>query len=170
MARKCQVCVHPRRSEIDELLVQSVPIREIVSRFDGISGKALYRHRAHIAQLIQRHEEELADDLVARIRELNRIARETLEEARQARRYASVAALIGSALKSLELEAKLIGKLQDGKVQVGVGVQVQMGSMVAVPVAALEALQRAVLDAPVEVRERIAMALAEVVRESHGRR
>ncbi|WP_126187921.1 hypothetical protein [Thermus scotoductus] len=107
---------------------------------------------------------------MARIRELNRIARETLEEARQARRYASVAALIGSALKSLELEAKLIGKLQDGKVQVGVGVQVQMGSMVAVPVAALEALQRAVLDAPVEVRERIAMALAEVVRESHGRR
>lgn len=166
MGRKCQVCIHPSRAEIDALLARGVPIREIVSRFDGISGKALYRHRAHIAQLVQRHEEELADDLIARIRELNRIARETLEEARQSRRYASVAALIGSALKSLELEARLLGKLQDGKVQVGVGVQVQVGGMVMVPVAALEALQRAVLDAPVEVKERIAMALAEVVRES----
>ncbi|WP_243028549.1 hypothetical protein [Thermus albus] len=113
---------------------------------------------------MQKHEEELADDLVARIRELNRIARETLEGARKERRYNSVAALISSALKSLELEAKLLGKLQDGKVQVGVGVQVQVGGMVMVPVAALEALKRAVLDAPPEVRERIALALAEVAR------
>jgi len=36
--------------------------------------------------------------------------------------------------------------------------------MVMVPVAALEALKRAVLDAPPEVRERIALALAEVAR------
>ncbi len=111
---------------------------------------------------LQRREEELSEDLVARIRELNRIARETLEEARQARRYAAVANLINSALKTIELEGKLLGKLQDGA-KVQVGVQVQMG-MVMVPIRAIEALQRAIRDAPVDVQERVALALAEVVR------
>ena len=162
MPRKCQVCAHPRRNEIDDALIRGVPIREIVSIFGGVSGKSLYRHKAHIAQLVQRHEAELSDNLVARIRELNRIARETLEDARRERRYASVAALIGSALRALELEARLLGGLQDGKVQVGV--QVNIEGTVMVPMAALEAIRRAVLDAPDEVRERIALALAEVAR------
>lgn len=164
MPRRCTVCAHPYRAEIEQAILQGDSFRRIASQYDGISEASLRRHRAHITPLLQKHEEELADDIVARIRELNRIARETLEEARKERRYNSVAALIGSALKSLELEAKLLGKLQDGKVQVGVGVQVQVGGMVMVPVAALEALKRAVLDAPPEVRERIALALAEVAR------
>ncbi|WP_152024418.1 hypothetical protein [Thermus brockianus] len=48
-----------------------------------------------------------------RIRELNREARSLLEEARSKGRYAAAVQAIGAATRLLELEAKLLGELDE---------------------------------------------------------
>ncbi len=163
MPRKCTICTHPRREEIDRGLVEGESFRSIAERF-GVSLGALHRHREHVQDDVQQAIEAKAvrsgRSVLDRIRELNREARSLLEEARSKGRYAAAVQAIGAATRLLELEAKLLGELDERP-----SVNVQMGMAVMVPKGVLEAIYRAVLDAPEEVRERVALALAEVPHE-----
>lgn len=163
MPRRCTICTHPRREEIDRALVEGESFRNIAERF-GVSLGALHRHREHVQDDVQQAIEAKAvrsgRSVLDRIRELNREARSLLEEARSKGRYAAAVQAIGAATRLLELEAKLLGKLDERP-----SVNVQMGMAVMVPKGVLEAIYRAVLDAPEEVRERVALALAEVHHE-----
>lgn len=163
MPRRCTICTHPRREEIDRALVEGESFRNIAERF-GVSLGALHRHREHVQDDVQQAIEAKAvrsgRSVLDRIRELNREARSLLEEARSKGRYAAAVQAIGAATRLLELEAKLLGELDERP-----HVNVQMGMAVMVPKGVLEAIYRAVLDAPEEVRERVALALAEVPHE-----
>lgn len=163
MPRRCTICTHPRREEIDRALVEGESFRNIAERF-GVSLGALHRHREHVQDDVQQAIEAKAvrsgRSVLDRIRELNREARSLLEEARSKGRYAAAVQAIGAATRLLELEAKLLGELDERP-----SVNVQMGMAVMVPKGVLEAIYRAVLDAPEEVRERVALALAEVHHE-----
>jgi len=50
----CSVCAHERREEIDRATLSSTPLREIASRFPGVSKSAIGRHRKHVAGAIVR--------------------------------------------------------------------------------------------------------------------
>lgn len=47
MPRKCTICEHPQRSEIDAALAAGDPLRNIAKRF-GTSTAALSRHKEHV--------------------------------------------------------------------------------------------------------------------------
>lgn len=116
MPRRCTICTHPRREEIDRALVEGEAFRNIAQHF-GVSPYSLHRHRTHIQDAIQQASAaravEVGVSVLDRIRELNREARSLLEEARSKGRYAAAVQAIGAATRLLELEAKLLGELDE---------------------------------------------------------
>lgn len=57
MARACSICRHIERSQIEEVLASSEPLRDIASRF-GVSPPALVRHKKHLFRLESEQMEE----------------------------------------------------------------------------------------------------------------
>ncbi len=114
--RRCTICTHPQREEIDRALASGQPFRTIAVRY-GVSATSLKRHRAHVQDAIQQAIEakvvSVGASVLDRIRELNREARSLLEEARSKGRYAAAVQAIGAATRLLELEAKLLGELDE---------------------------------------------------------
>jgi transposase-like protein len=49
MPRKCSICQHARRREIEADLQAGLPYRDVARRHD-ISQHALWRHRTHVSQ------------------------------------------------------------------------------------------------------------------------
>lgn len=116
MSRKCTICTHPQRAEIDRELAEGRSIRDIARRY-SVSRPSLHRHRTHVQDAVQRAVEakavQVGASVLDRIRELNREARSLLEEARSKGRYAAAVQAIGAATRLLELEAKLLGELDE---------------------------------------------------------
>ena len=61
MPRRCTVCDHPGRYDIDEALVDGAPYRSVAKRFE-LSESAVYRHKTeHLpAHLLKAKEVEVA--------------------------------------------------------------------------------------------------------------
>lgn len=58
MPRKCSICEHPQRQEIDRLLVNNEPLSRIVSLFPVLTKSALHRHgRKHLPETLSRARE-----------------------------------------------------------------------------------------------------------------
>ena len=116
VSRKCTICTHPQRAEIDRELAEGRSIRDIARRY-SVSRPSLHRHRTHVQDAVQRAVEakavQVGVSVLDRIRELNREARALLEEARSKGRYAAAVQAIGAATRLLELEAKLLGELDE---------------------------------------------------------
>ena len=88
MARKCSICEHAKRKEIDKSLVEpNAKLRTIALRF-GVSKYALVRHvdHGHIAEKIQKvahaHEAVEVDDLLSRIHRKNKRFEELITTAK----------------------------------------------------------------------------------------
>ena len=117
MPRACTVCTHKNADAINEEMVAGQPLSGISRRYRGISEDALYRHRDHIsAKLAKAHEareEVAADSLLARLRQVNRETSEILSEAKQAQDHELALKAITRVEKQIELEARLLGELQD---------------------------------------------------------
>lgn len=120
MSRRCTVCSHPKRAEIDAAIVGGGVIRDIARRFD-VSKDALCRHRdghlaAHLLTSHKAAEVLRADVLIERVESLV-TSGEALIEHGQGGDVVSVkawAAGIREARLCLELLAKLRGQLSDG--------------------------------------------------------
>ncbi len=52
MIKRCSVCSHPSRAEIDHSLLAAVPYRTLARQF-GLTPSALCRHRKHLTQLLE---------------------------------------------------------------------------------------------------------------------
>jgi hypothetical protein len=92
VARPCTVCSHPNRGKIDEALLNGTANRAIARQY-AVGRNAVDRHRSHIgtilAEATQRRaeiEENLADDLLAQAKQVNRDLRAALEETKNAGR------------------------------------------------------------------------------------
>ena len=89
MPPRCSICGHPEREGIDRALIEEVSFRNIAGRF-GVSCTAVHRHRknGHVsASLARAHEiTEMAnaDDLLARMGELETRALRILDRAERA--------------------------------------------------------------------------------------
>ena len=119
MSRRCTVCGHPARNEIDEAIVHDVPIRRIAAQF-GLKESSLRRHRKHIRERLLAAKEAdealtagklLADlaDLQSRVLALlDRAEKQDIRAAvaclREAREVVSAMARI---LETSELEKRL---------------------------------------------------------------
>jgi hypothetical protein len=60
MVKRCSVCSHPSRAEIDRGLMNAVPYRILAEQF-SLSPSALCRHGKHLTrhrELQQRHEDQ----------------------------------------------------------------------------------------------------------------
>ncbi len=128
MPRTCTICRHPQRNEIDKALLAGAPLRDIARRFES-SRAALFRHKQNdfpkrLAKAKQAAEEAQAGTLFERLRAINRETGKILAEARGSKRHTIALGAIARAEKQLELEARLLGEL-DESVKVAVGVNVQ---------------------------------------------
>ncbi len=118
MSRTCTVCSHPKVSEINEALLGSEAYRIIANRF-GASASAMYRHQQeHLPQALvkARDAQEVlsADNLLARVGELESDARRIAAAAEASGDLRVALAGIRELVRITELLAKLTGQL-DGK-------------------------------------------------------
>jgi hypothetical protein len=160
MPRKCSICTHPERGEIERRVASGESYRNVAQHF-GVSIYSLHRHvTAHMPPEVLAAQEAQAVERGAtaleQVRALNREARDLLEEAKRKERYSAAVQAIGAALRALELEARLLGELDNGpKVRVQVDV-----------VAIRKTILRALEDAPPELRMKVADALLDLGRHT----
>lgn len=119
MAPRCTVCMHPDRTTIDATLAQSsASLRDIAGQF-GLSRSALHRHQAeHLpARLVKAIEQDTtaADiDVYRQLRETNAAVEAVLKQAQRDGNGDLVLKSADRVLKLLELQARLLGALQNG--------------------------------------------------------
>jgi hypothetical protein len=126
--RTCTICRHNGRDEIDQSLIAGEAYRNI-SRRTGTSVTALFRHKkdhlpATLAVCKQAAQEIQATTLYSRLRLVHHQTATILQEALASRSPNLALAAIARLEKQIELEAKLIGEL-DESVKVAVGVTVK---------------------------------------------
>lgn len=121
MPRLCTVCSHAERGEIDATLAgETSPNRRIATRY-GLSEAAIRRHRRdHLSSgMVHAAEQEdirTAIDVHRQLRDINAAVREVLEQAQKDHDGELALKASDRILKQLELQAKLLGELQDGNV------------------------------------------------------
>jgi len=115
MAQKCTVCNHPNAAEINERLIDKVPL-ETLSKIYGVTVAALHRHKKHIpAQLTKAQEAKetaAADSLMGRITALNMKAEHIYSEALKAENLNAAISAVRELRGITELYAKITGELQ----------------------------------------------------------
>lgn len=113
--KTCAVCSHPRRAEIDRLLVEKVSLRDIAGRF-GVSRSALSRHAGHIpgALVAAKEAGKVADagTLLDQVQGLVVRATGILDRAEQAGEHQAALGAIREVRGCLELLGKLNGELR----------------------------------------------------------
>jgi len=125
MPRTCTICTHPERRAIDSALVQNTAFPALSTRY-GVSEDALGRHRAaHIPALVAKgealaaEETSIALDVVRQLQAINTASREILAAARKSGDGELALKAIDRIFKQIELQAKLLGELeQEGTVNV----------------------------------------------------
>jgi hypothetical protein len=126
MPQTCTICRNERRREIDDALLRGEPYRLIAKR-TGTSTAALARHKqghipAALATVKAAQDIEYAGTVFERLKAINRETLAILQEARLAATPVVALMAVGRIEKQLELEAKLLGQL-DESTKVAVGVQ-----------------------------------------------
>jgi len=119
MPRTCTICTHPEVHAIDGVLVAGQSFRNIAERY-GTSATALFRHKSdHLPAVLvtgqEAREEAHALDVVKQLRDINAATLAILEDARDTHQSALALKAVDRVQKQIELQAKLLGELQDGQ-------------------------------------------------------
>ncbi len=135
MGRPCVTCTHPQRYEIEKGLVEGTPYRKLTETY-GPSSASLSRHRnehlpAHLAKAHQaeqakrlsklenRHAERVnghtqqALDVVQQLRAINSACLEVLAKSRTEGKHSLSLQAVDRVHRQIELQAKLLGELQE---------------------------------------------------------
>lgn len=142
MGRPCVTCTHPKRYEIEKALVEGVPYRKLTKKY-GPSSASLSRHRndhlpAHLAKAheaektkrvtkLEDHQAALAEqdtrqalDVVQQLRAINSACLEVLQKSRSDGKDSMSLKAVDRIHRQIELQAKLLGELQEQGPQVNV--------------------------------------------------
>ena len=125
--RVCTICHHENRDAINHALIAGEPLRKISERNGkSVSVTALFRHKkdhipATLAVARQAAEESQANTLYSRLRLVHQQTATILQEALASRSPNLALTAIARLEKQIELEAKLLGEL-DESVKVAVGI------------------------------------------------
>ena len=122
MPRKCSICIHERRAEIERSVLAGDSYRTVAQRFD-VSRDAVVRHRRHLAastpndlnleQIFQ------SGTLVEQLRSLSYEAQRLKEKAETAGDFRTALAAVRELCRIVELVAKLRGEI-DGRAEINV--------------------------------------------------
>lgn len=132
MPRKCTVCSHKERGEIESDILDNVTYRNIGTKY-GVSYGAARRHHenGHIAEsLILAHEAQesvKSQNLFEKIENLEIETKAIKAQAEQAGNIGMMLQCIEKQARLIELYGKLKGMLKD--VEVNVGVQVNIADL-----------------------------------------
>jgi hypothetical protein len=114
--RKCSLCIHDLRQEIEQGLLRGDSYRTIAQRFT-VSRDAVVRHRKHLPAALA-HARELkdvahGDSLLAQLRELTVEAQRLKVKAERAGEYRTALAAVRELTRLVELAARLSGELNE---------------------------------------------------------
>lgn len=117
MTRVCTVCAHPDRHAIEKALVAGGAYRDIAGRY-GLTKSAVERHKAEhlpVALVTAAGAEEVrqALDVLQQLKTINGAALTVLRDARAAGDGDLALRAIDRILKQIELQAKLLGDLDE---------------------------------------------------------
>ncbi len=127
MPRRCTVCDHASRDEIDRALVAGESFRDIAGRFAGLTPASLHRHRGtHLAAIVRKARESdeaaRAGSVLDEVRSLHARTLRILASAEAAGDASTALRALREARGGLELLAKLLGELDEAPtVNVAVG-------------------------------------------------
>ena len=160
MPRRCTVCIHKKRIEIDQALVERQAFRAIARQYKVSKDALLRHHDDHLpAALVKAQaaaEAAQADALLAQVVDLRDKALGVLSRAEAAEDLRAAVSAIREARGCVELLGKLAGQLNEAPIV----------NLILMP--EWRQLQAAILDAlgpHVEARLAVAAALADV--ETH---
>ncbi len=116
MPRRCTICTHESRADIDQALVERHPFRHIAAQFN-VSTSALVRHSddhlpASLLKAQAAREATQADALLAQVIDLRDKALGILERAEAANELQAAVSAIREARACVELLGKLAGQLK----------------------------------------------------------
>ena len=84
MPRKCSICVHKKRKESDQAILDGKPLRHIVAQF-GTSTGTIQRHKKHFSQQLLKAKNaediESGDSLLDQMQKINENANRLLDTA-----------------------------------------------------------------------------------------
>lgn len=136
MSRRCSVCDHPRRREIDRALVAGSSLTQTAKVYD-LSVSALFRHRKeHLAALLEkakecslgseaqdlvRHRQAVENeesahalDLRQQLKVVNAACLEVLRQARSDARQTTLLQAVDRIHRQIALQAQLLGGMPQG--------------------------------------------------------
>lgn len=117
--KTCTVCTHPQRAEIDRMLVDQTPLRDIAGQ-TGTTRSALHRHSQHLpgALVAAKDAEKVADagTLLTRVQGLIKRATGILDKAERAGKLETALTAIRELRGCMELLGKLSGELKAAQV------------------------------------------------------
>jgi hypothetical protein len=121
MPRRCGICRHPGRDQIDADLLRAIPFKTLAERYQVSTG-ALFRHgRAHVGERLRKAFEEgeasKARSLLSQIEELVGRGRDILNKAEAAREYRTALGAMRELRGLFELLAKNTGELRSAQIQ-----------------------------------------------------
>jgi serine phosphatase RsbU (regulator of sigma subunit) len=111
------ICQHPDRESIDKALARQTSNREL-ARVYSLSEASIRRHKAnHLPARVARAQEaedvREALDVVRQLKAINAASLHILKEAREQGKQGTALAAIDRIHKQIELQAKLLGELDD---------------------------------------------------------
>lgn len=118
MARLCTICHHPKRAEIELSVANGGSNREIALQF-SVGHMAVQRHMAeHIKQAAEKlqaaRDEAKTLDVLKQLRAINAVTLKILDACQSdPKKYAMALAAIDRVQKQIELQAKLLGDIND---------------------------------------------------------
>lgn len=115
MPRKCTVCQHPDRGDIDASILTGDAFRAIASRF-GVSRQAVQRHAGehvppNLARAVKARQVASADQLLADLDRLRQDAARLAQKAEDADSYGAALAAIREQVRIIELLLRVAGEL-----------------------------------------------------------
>ena len=118
MPKRCSVCIHKKRTEIDAAVLTGEASRSVAKRF-GVSEWALTRHRLHhhiLQSLVKASEiKEIAaaDTLLGQLKALQQRATNLLVKAEASGDYRGALAGIREARECITVLARIVGEIKE---------------------------------------------------------
>jgi DNA-binding transcriptional ArsR family regulator len=116
MYRKCSICNHDRRQEVEHALLRGESNRAVAQRFTVARG-AVTRHLKHVSaaltQARQLKEIEVGKSILTELRDLKIQAEQLKARADRAGDYRTALAALREKTRLVELEARLTGDLNE---------------------------------------------------------
>jgi hypothetical protein len=116
MSRKCSICNHDRRQEIERTLLSGESHRAVAQRFTVPRG-AVARHLKHVSTALTQARKlgEVEDDksILIQLRELILEVEQVITRADRAGDYRTVLVALREKTRFLELKARLTGELNE---------------------------------------------------------